>query len=435
MCSRVPSVNKILFFSRSIPPIWLAAFLYFAMKGNSDAPPPNLPLFALVASGTIYHLVYSQALVRRRVAEYRGLLGSILAVALAILVSECNAQFAGLAPPHALPRQVALLLCIPALMLFLLEPRHMAWVVGLFAAVCAWNFFMMPIEAVWGAKVSWHTIYLTPREAGPFKYQAAGLAIAAFYFPGFMLGLFYLAWGPVFQKRVFAQAGIPRGLMVAMPVLWLIPVICVQSRSALAGALAAALLLLASQGRARNLLVWASIGLLAAAGAAFYWYLFTEGKSGADLRIAYLKFYISKSLDWNWLATGRSFYYDPKLIAPGWQALDHSHNDFVQVLYSWGLVTLIAYLAFWAALLRLIYSRFLVHKEYWPLAALVAVLPSMQTDLGLHHFEKTMFLVILTSFCVVFSEWDAQRRQRLEPSRPEAEPQPAPLPQPVSVRP
>jgi hypothetical protein len=58
-------VNKILYISRSIPPIWLAAFLYFAMKGNSDAPPPNLPLFALVAVGTIYHLVYSQALVRR----------------------------------------------------------------------------------------------------------------------------------------------------------------------------------------------------------------------------------------------------------------------------------------------------------------------------------------------------------------------------------
>ncbi|MDF2462218.1 MAG: hypothetical protein K0Q43_453 [Ramlibacter sp.] len=48
-------------------------------------------------------------------------------------------------------------------------------------------------EAVWGHKVSWH-----------------GLAIAAFYFPGFMLGLFYLAWGPVFHKRVFAHAGIPR---------------------------------------------------------------------------------------------------------------------------------------------------------------------------------------------------------------------------------
>ena len=154
----------------------------------------------------------------------------------------------------------------------------MAWVVGLFAVVCAWNFFMMPIEAVWGHKVSWHTIYLTPREAGPFKYQAAGLAIAAFYFPGFMLGLFYLAWGPVLHKRVFANAGIPRGLMLAMPVLRPIPVICVQSRSAFAGALAAALLMLAAQGRSRNLLVWASIGLLAAAGAALYWYLFTEGK-------------------------------------------------------------------------------------------------------------------------------------------------------------
>ena len=132
--------------------------------------------------------------------------------------------------------------------------------------------------------------------------------------------------------------------------------------------------------------------------------------------IAYLRLYLSKSLEWDWLATGRGFYYDPQLVAPGWQPLDHSHNDFVQVLYSWGLVTLVAYLAFWAALLRLIYSSFLVHKEYWPLAALVVVLPSMHTDLGLHHFEKTMLLVILTSFCVVFSEWDAQHKRDSRPA-------------------
>lgn len=405
------------------------------MKGNSDQPPPNFPLFALVATGTLYHLVYSQGQVRRLLAEYRWLLGAVLAIALAILVSECSAQFGGLAPVHALPRQVALLLCTPALALFLLKPRHMAWVVGLFAAVCAWNFFMMPIEAVWGEKVSWHTIYLFRREAGPFNFQAAGLAIAAFYFPGLMLGLFYLAWGPVFHKRVFADTRLPRELMLALPVLWLIPVICVQSRSAFIGALAAALVLLAAPLRWRNPLPWLSLGILAIAAAGLYWFLFAEGKSGPDLRIAYLKFYMAKSLEWNWLATGRSFYYDPQLVAPGWQPLDHSHNDFVQVLFSWGLTTLIAYLAFWAALLRLMYSRFLVHKEYWPLAAVVAVLPSMQTDLGLHHFEKTMFLVILTSFCIVFAERDAERKRRLEPNTPVGEPQVAGLSQPAGLRP
>jgi hypothetical protein len=91
--------------------------------------------------------------------------------------------------------------------------------------------------------------------------------------------------------------------MLALPALWLIPVICVQSRSALAGAVAAALLLLA-QGRARNLLLWVSVG------------------------------------------PGRC---SPLLVPV------HGRPE---RRYSWGLITLIAYLAFWAALLRLMYSRF-----------------------------------------------------------------------------
>jgi hypothetical protein len=404
-----------LFIERHVPLLWMAAFLVLAMKGNSDRPPDNTILFTVAAAGIVYHLTYSADLLWGLVRRYRAIFSTALVLCLAILVSECRVQFAGLAPAHALPAQIALLLCLPSLAVFLLEPRRMTWAVGLFCAVSAWHIVMMPIEAITGEKVTWHQLFLMQRDAGPFKFRASGLAIAPFYFPGLMLPLFYLAWGPVYEKRVFPEADLPRRLMLALPLIWLIPVTCVQSRSAFFGVLVASLLLVILSSRSRHVLLWVGAMLVAGLGAAVYWYLFTEGKSGFDLRAAYLKFYVDKSLDWKWIATGHGFFFDPGMVAPGYQPLDHSHNDFVQILYSWGLSTLIAYLAFWAALLKLIVSRFATRGEYWPLAAVLAELPNMQTDLGFHHFEKAMFLILLTGLCVVFAEWDDRRKSATPP--------------------
>ena len=367
----------------------------------------NLPLVALAVSGALYHLICDPALVRRLAGHHRWLLGAVTAVALGILLSDSNAQLRDLAPPHPFPAQVALLLCLPSLAAFMVEPRYVRWAIVLFAAVCAWNFFAMPIEALWGRKLTWHShARLIPREAGPFSYQASGLASAAYFFPGVMLGLFYVVWGALYERRAFAERQLSRELLLLFPVLWLIPVLCVQSRSAFAGALGAALLLLCVASRSRKMVLGVVAGVLAVAGVALFWLLFAEGKSGSALRIAYLEFYLAKALELQWLATGRSFYLDTSMAPPGWQFLAHSHNDLVQVLHSWGLITLAAYVTFWASLFKLIYSRFLVNGEYWPMAALVAVLPGMQTDLGIHQYEKAAFLVVFTAFCVAFAESD-----------------------------
>jgi hypothetical protein len=393
----------------AIPPVWLAAFLYLAFKGATVAPPSNAGLYALAASGATYFALFEPAQVRRLMREHRTVLTAAWLLAFAILLSEAAGKLRGLAPPHPLPPQAGLLLCLPALALFLMDSRNLRAVVALFCAVCAWHFVAMPIEAILGAKLSWHPIDLLPRVAGPLKYQASGLAWQAYYFPGLFLPLFYLAWGPIYEKRVFPDLPVSRRAMLAFPFVWLIPAACVQSRSAFAGAMCAALLALIASSRTRQLRTWLAAGLLAFFAVGIYWYLFAENKSGAELRIAYFKLYMGDALEWRWLATGRSFYLDPdpRMAVAGMIPLQHSHNDIAQVFYSWGLPGLLAYLAFWAALLKLVYSRFWVNGEYWPASALIALFPSMVTDLGFQHYEKAAFLVLLTAFCMALRAREA----------------------------
>jgi hypothetical protein len=392
----------------AIPPVWLAAFLYLAFKGATVAPPSNAGMYALAASGATYFALFEPAQVMRLMREHRTVLTAGWLLAFAILLSEAAGKLRGLAPPHPLPPQAGLLLCLPALTLFLMDSRNLRAVVALFCAVCAWHFVAMPIEAILGAKLSWHPIDLLPRVAGPLKYQASGLALQAYFFPGLFLPLFYLAWGPIYEKRVFPDLSLSRRAMLALPLFWLITAACVQSRSAFAGAMCAALFALIASSRTRQLRIWLAAGLLALFAVGIYWYLFAENKSGAELRIAYLKLYMGDALELPWLATGRSFYLDPDPPAvPGMILLQHSHNDIAQVFYSWGLPGLLAYLAFWAALLKLVYSRFWVNGEYWPASALIALFPSMVTDLGFQHYEKAAFLVLLTAFCMALRAREA----------------------------
>lgn len=388
--------------ARTFATLWLAAFLYLAFKGATVAPPPNAALFALAASGSAWFLVFEGEQVRRLWQEHRGMLLAVLLLAAAILFSETVGKLRGEAPAHPLPPQAGLLLCLPALALFLRDERTLGAVVLVFAAVCLWHLVAMPLEAVTGLKVSWHRIELLPRDAGPFHYQASGLAWQAYYFPGLFLPLFYLAWGPVFEQRVLAGWRLPRRAMLALPLVWLVPALSVQSRSAFAGALAAALLAIVGAGRTRQLRTWFALGVLALLGAAVFWLLFAENKSGAELRIAYFKHYMRAAMDWQWLATGRSYYLDPdlRMMVPGMQMLQHSHNDIAQIFYSWGLPGLAAYVAFWVALVRLAWTRFVAHAEYWPACALVALFPNMVTDLGFQHYEKAAFLVLLAAFCL-----------------------------------
>ena len=391
--------------------LWLAGFLFLALKGATVAPPSNAALLALAASGSGWFLAFERRQVRRLWDDHRAMLLAVLLLAAAILFSEAVGKLRGEAPAHPLPPQAGLLLCLPALALFLRDDRTLRAVVLVFAAVCLWHLVAMPLEAVTGLKVSWHRIELLPRDAGPFHYQASGLAWQAYYFPGLFLPLFYLAWGPVFEKRVFPGWPEKRVLpgwplsqraMLALPLVWLVPALSVQSRSAFAGALAAALLAIVGAGSTRRARTWFALAVLAMLGAAVFWLLFAENKSGAELRVAYFKHYMRAALDWQWLATGRSYYLDPdlRMMVPGMQMLQHSHNDIAQIFYSWGLPGLAAYIAFWVALVRLVWTRFVARGEYWPACALVALFPNMVTDLGFQHYEKAAFLVLLTAFCL-----------------------------------
>jgi hypothetical protein len=395
---------------------WLAGFLWLAFHGTTVLPPNNPGLWALAATGNLWFAVFERDRLARLAREHRGLLATVLLLAFAILFSEGVARVRGTAPPHPLPPQAALLLCVPPLALLLAEQRNLRAVVAVFIAFCAYHLVAMPLEAVTGLKVSWHPIDLLPRDAGLLHYQASGLAWQAYYFPGLFLPLFWLAWGPVYEHRVLASWSLSRRSMLVLPLLWLVPAASVQSRSAFAGQLAAALLAIAASSRTRRLRTWLAIALLAALAAAVYWELFAQNKSGADLRVAYFKHYMRAALDWHWIATGRSFYLDPdlRMMVPGMQMLQHSHNDIAQIFYSWGLPGLATYVAFWVALVRLVFTRFVREGEYWPACALVALFPNMVTDLGFQHYEKAAFLVLLSGLCLACASRPRPRRTEAE---------------------
>jgi len=301
---------------------------------------------------------------------------------------------------------VWLALCLPPLTLYLKDAARQRAVLTVFGAFTAWHFVAMPVEAIWGAKLSWHPVMLLPRDAGPLHYQASGLAWQAYYFPGLFLPLFYLAVGPWLAGRTGSSETPRRGLWALLCALWLVPVICVQSRSAFGGAAVAALLALVAYKRPKHLAAWLALAGLGCIAAATYWYLFAENKSGMDLRWGYFQLYMRESLRWPVVLAGHGFTLVPNLamMAPGFPPLEHSHNDLIQTLYSWGAVTLLGYLAFWAALVHIVWTRFAARREVWPLCALLAIVPSLMTDLGYQHFEKAVFLMLLAAFCMVWAD-------------------------------
>jgi hypothetical protein len=192
-------------------------------------------------------------------------------------------------------------------------------------------------------------------------------------------------------------------VLLLLTALWLVPVACVQSRSAFAGSLLALLLTVMSQVRNKTRLLYIFVPALLIGGL-LYLYLFSGGKSGPDLRIMYLKHYFLSALQWPVVVTGKGFFLaDPTMVIPGVPPVGHSHNDLVQILFSWGMPALLAYLAFWAGLIKLIYRKFVQTAEYWPVYALAAVLPAMVTDLGFQLFEKAAFIVFLTALCIALA--------------------------------
>lgn len=386
---------------RYFPGLWVAVFFVLVFKG-SVLFPPGAELLVLGLAGVVYCLGLARKQWREMLGEHAGLLAASFGLALAILWSQSAAAWRGVPLSHMVPFQASLVLCLPVLALFLTDVRILQAVVALFCALILWHFVMLPVEAVTGFKLTWQPRFPQPRDMGLLKFQASGLTIANWCFIGLYLPLFYLAWGPVAARRVFGGRQLPDWLMGVLPLLWVIPVATVQSRSGLAGALCAGILALLTWHKRLKLGGWLALVAGTLLAAWLYWLLFAEGKTGPGLRVAYAKAYLQEALQWEWLATGRGFslHVVPTIALPGLTPLVHSHNDFTQVFYSWGLPGLLAYLAFWFALIRLVFTRFVSRAEYWPAFALITLIPNMVTDLGLHFFEKAAFLVILAAMCM-----------------------------------
>ena len=385
--------------------VWLAIFTFLMVTRATVSPPAAMFFLALAISGGMYLALTSPTRLWQLLKTYCLLFVALLVFAICIVWSEAHALKG---EPRdflaSVPTQVGVLFCIPTLALFLQDRQLLRLLTGVFLAISAWHFVAMPIEAVYGLKTGWHPAVLAPRAAGPLVYQASGLAADSFFFSGLLQGMFYMAVGVVYSRQLFGQkTTISDAALLVLTALWLIPVACVQSRSAFAGSLLALLLTLMSQVHHRRRLLQFFIPALLIGGL-LYLYLFSGGKSGPDLRIIYLKHYFLSALQWPGVLTGKGFIRaDYSMVIPGVSPVGHSHNDLVQILFSWGAPALLAYLAFWAGLLRLIYQKFIKKAEYWPVYALVAVLPAMVTDLGFQLFEKAAFIVFLTALCLALA--------------------------------
>jgi hypothetical protein len=325
---------------------------------------------------------------------------------LAIVLAEGSLAVRGLRrSPGPLPAQVGMLLCLAPLALFLQSRWLVRASVLLFAGFCLWHLIALPVEAVEGTRLGWHDMPLHQRHWGPFEYQAAGLAWQVYFFTGLYLAMFYLALGPATEEGLWPRLVIPPFVQFLLGLLWLAVISGLQSRSAFAGVLAATLAggIASMGGRSRR--PWLAIALAGVAGAILYWLLFNENKSPPGLRWAYLQLFVQRSLEWPWVLTGRSYSVVPDggMAVPGLEFLPHSHNDLAQVLFFWGLPVLLVYLLTWGALLRLAWTGFWRHGRRWPVLAFVAVLPSMMTDLGFHHYEKAAFMVVLGGLCMALA--------------------------------
>ncbi|WP_325541868.1 hypothetical protein [Ramlibacter sp.] len=370
--------------------------------------------FALAAlAGWLIAFACEREMLREVLTRHRLLIASATLVVFAMLASGLALQLKFPRQPWlAQPPQAALLLAIAPLAALLADRARMRLAAVFLAALAVANFFALPLEAVAGIQWSGFAHELIPREMGPLRFQASGLAAAAPLFGGLMLGAFYLAAGALGEERLFGERAFTARNWLALALPWTLAVACVQSRSVLAGALAACLIGLFAFAhlrgtRLRVVAVLVAV-LVAVAGVALFWFLFSHNKSGPGLRWAYLMLYLRHSFDPEWLWSGRGYTatVDASMQVPGMQMISHSHNDFVQTFFTWGLPAAAAYAVFWFALGRLA-VRFWRQRRYWPVLAIVAVGPSLLTDLGLHHVEKTAFIALFAAMAIAF---DASRR-------------------------
>lgn len=408
--SSTPGVTAERAVVRAIAVTWLAVFLFFILCFGSVRQLQPGAFAGLALSGLLYCAFFDRKEYFAMVRSQGLLLFAALLVVVAISVAGWMLHLRvpdRLGPP--LPAQIGLLLCLTPLAVILKDRKRLQIATVVFAGISLLHAFALPIEAMTGVMLDAQGEDLLPRNLGPLQYQARGLAWQVYYFPGVFLSLFYLAAGAVGEEGVFGDWQMGPRTWLFGSIVWTAAVACLQSRSAFAGALAASVLGWLMVARARAAYLWlVGVGVVTV-GLALFWYMFAENKSSPGLRIAYLALYLQRSFDVEWLWTGRGYteWPDPTMLVPGYQHLHHSHNDLVQVFFTWGLPSLLAYLLFWLALLRLV-ARFWRQGRHWPVLTLVAVGPSLTTDLGLHNVEKTASIALLAAMCMALAERTAR---------------------------
>ena len=402
---------------RAIPMAWLMVLLFLMLFFGSVRQLHANAYTALAVAGLLYCLFFERNQWRALVGEHRALLTAAVLVVLLIAASE--AALLWRLPQRRvtpLPSQVGLLLCIAPLAVILRDRTRLRALAAVLVALSLYHVVTLPLEAITGTVFHTQTEALFPREMGPLNYQAHGLAWQVYYFPGLLLGLFFLASGLVVEEGVVRRWTVRPGAWLAAGIAWTAAIACIQSRSALAGTAAAtALGYVALSGNRRALRTWLVLGALAILGVALYLYLFVDNKSSFGLRWEFMKLFWRHGWDAEWLWTGRGYRIDPdpEMQLPGLQTLLHSHNDIIQVFFTWGVPVLVAYVALWALVVRLA-VRFWRDGRYWPVLALVAVGPSFLTDLGLHNVEKASFLAVLAGMAMAL--WPATPPQAVKPS-------------------
>lgn len=381
---------------------WTAVLAFVLLRYSSAQWPPLVLVYGLAAAGMGGVMLMRPAEMKAHLRAHAVLFGAAAALAVLAIVAQLLAADASVQPFERVLPHPAILLALPVLAYaFGTQPRLVRAAACIACALAIWQFVALPMEGVTGARLGWFRSALPERDAGPLHYQAAGLADQPYFFPGLMLPLFYLGWGWAWAQLDPLRHRRARIALLALLFAWVAAVACVQSRSALAGAVMASALLglvsLPAQRRRQALVV---LAVLLACAALAYAALFSQNKSGAGLRWAYAQLYLRASFDgWRlWLGHGLSAY-PPDSLKLADYPISHSHNDLVQILYSWGLLALLAYGVFLVALVRRVLR--LARAGVWgPLAALVALAPNVVTDLGVQHYEKAGFLVLLAALCV-----------------------------------
>lgn len=324
---------------------------------------------------------------------------------------------------RTLSPQAGLVWCLPALSVFMAHAKIRAWTVIALATLCAWHAVTIPLEAVTGIRIGWLTYEVVVRQFGWLTYQPAGLSSHPYLFAGFYLPIFYLAWGSFLSNvRTYCdrtQSPWVWRCYLILPWFWLAIAACLQSRSSFVGTLAATCLCTFFSGPVSQTpdqsgataqgssfghdlkKRWRWFGMaLAIVGAATiaYWLLTLSNKTGLGLRAAYWQVYLDAAIKWPAVIAGHGFLSDRSNLAiPGLPYIWHSHNDLLEILYSWGSITLLPYLVFMATLTCLLFRRWR-EGQTWLLSAAVCVFPSMVTDLGLHHYEKANLMMLLAAF-------------------------------------